>query len=194
MQHQMRLHNKMLIQEVNTRPNLMKTLNSFQANFPFLCPIHCVKSVQIRSFFWSVFSCIQSKYREIRTRKNSVFGHFSRSDMLKWNERTILKASSKPDCCVTRIAYRFVWIWYLQIICKNICIKCFIKNKHSSMNARLTEVVSKVIETDITDPFDDSGIRPHQDIYKKLKTFWMPVLNILFCNKTLNFSWGFPLQ
>ena len=28
----------------------------------------CVKSVQIRSFFWSVFSCI-------RTRKNSVFGH-----------------------------------------------------------------------------------------------------------------------
>ena len=34
---------------------------------------HCVKSVQIRSFFWSVFSCI-------RTRKDSVFGHFSRSE------------------------------------------------------------------------------------------------------------------
>ena len=34
---------------------------------------HCMKSVQIRSFLWSVFSCI-------RTRKNSVFGHFSRSD------------------------------------------------------------------------------------------------------------------
>ena len=31
---------------------------------------YCVKSVQIWSFFWSVFSCI-------RTRKNSVFGHFS---------------------------------------------------------------------------------------------------------------------
>ena len=42
--------------------------------------IHCVKSVRIRSFFWSVFSCIQSEYRKIRTRKNSVFGHFSRSD------------------------------------------------------------------------------------------------------------------
>ena len=25
---------------------------------------------------WSVFSCIQSKYRKIRTRKNSLFGHF----------------------------------------------------------------------------------------------------------------------
>ena len=36
--------------------------------------IHCVKSVQIRSIFWPVFSCI-------RTRKNSVFGHFSRSDL-----------------------------------------------------------------------------------------------------------------
>ena len=45
---------------------------------------HCVKSVQIRSFFWSVFSCTrtkhgdQSEYRKIRTRKNSKFGHFSR--------------------------------------------------------------------------------------------------------------------
>ena len=34
---------------------------------------HCVKSVQIRSYFWSVFSCI-------RTRNKSVFGHFSRSE------------------------------------------------------------------------------------------------------------------
>ena len=39
-----------------------------------------MKSVQVPNFFWSVFSRIQSKYREIRTRKNSVFEHFSRSD------------------------------------------------------------------------------------------------------------------
>ena len=38
-----------------------------------------MKIVQIRSFFWSVFSCIRTDYRKIRTRKNSVFGHFSRS-------------------------------------------------------------------------------------------------------------------
>ena len=44
--------------------------------------LHYVKSVQIRSFFWSVFSCIQSEYRKIRTRKNSVFGHFS-TDYIK---------------------------------------------------------------------------------------------------------------
>ena len=40
---------------------------------------HCVKSVQIRSFFWSIFSCIRTEYRKMRTRKNSIFGHFSRS-------------------------------------------------------------------------------------------------------------------
>ena len=36
---------------------------------------YCVEIVQIRSFFWSVFSVFQ----KIRTRKNSVFGHFSHS-------------------------------------------------------------------------------------------------------------------
>ena len=35
---------------------------------------HCVKNVQIRSYFWSVFSW--TEYRKIRTRNNSVFRHF----------------------------------------------------------------------------------------------------------------------
>ena len=35
---------------------------------------HCVKIVKIQSFFWSAFSCIRTEWREIRTRKNSVFG------------------------------------------------------------------------------------------------------------------------
>ena len=39
-----------------------------------------VKSVQIRIYFWSVFSCIPTEYRKIRIRNNSVFGHFSRND------------------------------------------------------------------------------------------------------------------
>ena len=39
-----------------------------------------MKSAQIRSFFWPVFSYIQSEYRKVQTRKNSVFGHFSRSE------------------------------------------------------------------------------------------------------------------
>ena len=36
-------------------------------------PSHCVKSVQIRSYFWSIFSCIQ-------------FGHFSRSVWFIWRK------------------------------------------------------------------------------------------------------------
>ena len=38
-----------------------------------------VKSVQMRSFFLSVFSRIRTEYRKIQTRKNSVFGHFPRN-------------------------------------------------------------------------------------------------------------------
>ena len=42
--------------------------------------LHCVKSVQIRSYFWSVFSRMRTEYREILcTRNNSIFGHFPRS-------------------------------------------------------------------------------------------------------------------
>ena len=33
------------------------------------CFQHCVKSVRIRTFFWAVFSCIQSEYRKIRNQK-----------------------------------------------------------------------------------------------------------------------------
>ena len=54
-------------------------------DFHICISVHCVKSVQIQSYFWSIFSCngtnlrIQSEYRKIQARNNSVFGHFSRS-------------------------------------------------------------------------------------------------------------------
>ena len=65
---------------------------------------HCVKSVKIWSFFWSVFSCIRTEYKDlrskipysvrikrIRTRKNSVFGRFSLSEWQnKWTTRALL--------------------------------------------------------------------------------------------------------
>ena len=47
---------------------------------------HCVKCVQIRSFFWSVFSRIQSEWGKTRPRKNSVLGHFSSSDSQYYSE------------------------------------------------------------------------------------------------------------
>ena len=71
-------------------PNSNSKIYSVKATI--LVQMHCPKSVQIRSFFLSVFSRIWIEYgeilrispysvrmREIRTRKNSVFGHFSRS-------------------------------------------------------------------------------------------------------------------
>ena len=48
--------------------DLLKKDNSFKIH-------HRVKSVQIRSYFWSVLSCI-------RTRNNSVFAHFSCSALV----------------------------------------------------------------------------------------------------------------
>ena len=60
--------------------------------------MHCVKSVRIRGFFWSVFSRIRTEYGEIlsnsvRMRENtdqkiSEYGHFSRSDGLTQMSKT----------------------------------------------------------------------------------------------------------
>ena len=57
---------------------------------------HFVKSVQIRSYFWSVFCCIRTESRKIRTRNNSVFGHFSRSAYLP--KRKELSALRQAPC------------------------------------------------------------------------------------------------
>ena len=37
---------------------------------------------QIWSFFWSVFSCIRTEYKKIRSRKNSVFEHFKQCEYM----------------------------------------------------------------------------------------------------------------
>ena len=58
----------------------MEIMTSFWFKFLiFWCKysVHCMKSVQIKSHFSSVFSCILTEYRKIRTRNNSLFRHFS---------------------------------------------------------------------------------------------------------------------
>ena len=73
---------------------LRKFLQALQIKETFTF-LHYVKSVQIPSNFWSVFSAlglntkrcevslrIQSKCRKIKTRNYSVFGHFSRCVIL----------------------------------------------------------------------------------------------------------------
>ena len=63
---------------------------------------HCVKSVQIRNFFWSIFFCIWTEYgdllckypysvriQENMDQKNFIFGYFSGSELslrlILWN-------------------------------------------------------------------------------------------------------------
>ena len=70
---------------------------------------HCVKSVQIRSFFWSVLSCI-------RTRKNSIFGHSSRSE-----KNALIYYRIRQIICVKfqNLANFFFQTWMFQITINN---------------------------------------------------------------------------
>ena len=68
--------------ETKIKINFPLSVYLLLSHFIILIHVHCVKTIQIRRFFWSVFSCIWTEYRKIRTRKNSVFGHFLRSAIL----------------------------------------------------------------------------------------------------------------
>ena len=83
---------------------------------------HCVESVRIRSFFWSVSSCIQSEFRKIQARKKSGYGHFSGSAVLGQNLRFwirentyfgIFYAAIRNTCVTTskRTLRKSVRIW-----------------------------------------------------------------------------------
>ena len=76
---------------------------------------HCVKSVQMRSFFRSVFSCIRTEYedllrkspysvriQEIRGRKSSIVGHFYR-----WKFAKFIRKHQKSGSGT----YAFLWIF-----------------------------------------------------------------------------------
>ena len=95
------LHNLNKVQQKTSKISLMFWLVICPATNSSLitpfdsCNLHCVKSIQKQSYFWFVFSCIrieykryfvslriQSECKKIRTRNNSVFGHFSRSAYL----------------------------------------------------------------------------------------------------------------
>ena len=56
------------------------SFNTIDINLFLHLQKHCMKSVQIQSYFWS-------EYKKIRTRNNSVFGHFSRSARNYFNRR-----------------------------------------------------------------------------------------------------------
>ena len=86
--------------------------------------IHCVKSVQILNFSWSVFSRIRTengdfrskspysvRIREVRTRKNSLLGRFSRSDH-SWGNFSFFLSYVFPWS--VRYFFSFL-VWYAQL-------------------------------------------------------------------------------
>ena len=113
-----------------------------------------MKSVQIRSFFWSVFSCIrtdgvnlriQSEYRKIWTRNNSVFGQFSRSaNVDKSYHKSVRLLTNFPKifekCMNSKFSGYFVIIF--------LKIKCGFSNGYNSEDFFLTTVKTfkKVID------------------------------------------------
>ena len=75
---------------------------------------HFVKSVQILSYFWSVFSCIQSECRKMQTRNNSVLGHFSRN---------VLDAFYRRLCLENTTNFKFTYLMVIQLLflASNLC-------------------------------------------------------------------------
>ena len=99
----------------------------------------CVKSVQIQSYFCSVFSCIW-------TRNNSAFGHFSRSGsfskiLLKWiNLHTDSTRTLKHTLKKLHVLILFLTVLLLDsqnifhgaaLLCRLMNV-CFYKLKHDS--------------------------------------------------------------
>ena len=87
---------------------------------------HCVKTVQIRSFFWSVFPIfglhtdiwrvnlhVQSEYRKIQNRKYSVSEHFSRSVQLQQSSQSINR-SAPATCYKNVISFQFFFSFFLR--------------------------------------------------------------------------------
>ena len=89
-------------------------------------PLHCVKSVQIRSIFWSLFYCIRTEYRKIRSRKYSVFGRFSRIAFLgklyfQKNHGSIQKPKKNVHAIIS---------WFIELLAcvpRNVSSNIFLK-------------------------------------------------------------------
>ena len=77
----------------------------------------------MRSFFWSVFSCIRTEYKDLRSKsqysvriqentdeKNSIFGHFSRSVM----ETHILESPRFYRFLLNRNVDQFIFIFFKE--------------------------------------------------------------------------------
>ena len=67
---------------------------------------HCVKSVQLRSFFWFVFSCSRTEYRKIWTRKTLYLDTF---------QAVALKTFKKRPLRLLNVLCTIQEGWYLSV-------------------------------------------------------------------------------
>ena len=153
------------------------------------------ESVQTRSFFSSVFSCIQSEYRKIRTWKNPVLRHFSRS-----NTREIAAMRIHVERVIGLLLDKFTilqGIWQIKMIIKTDDGTC--KLTHiSTIYSKLCDLCSSVIPVGQVSwnskkqPLWNS--QSHVEIYGENHATCNITQNKLFSNISSSFSiWGFYL-
>ena len=106
-----------------------------------------MKSVQIRSFFWSTFPCIRTEHRKIRTRKVSVFGHFSRSVgdcilltfKISRKEVAAFLHYTTPSVLILITTQIVVWFSHMNTHCvKSVQIRSFFWSVFSRIRTRKT--------------------------------------------------------
>ena len=102
----------------------METILQYTTNLKLF---QCVKIVQIRSCFWSLFSCIQSEYRKIRTRKtphletfHSVF--ISRNNVFLRHVYQVLSELYQPEhslSSLTNLFFEEIHVTHGALISRN---------------------------------------------------------------------------
>ena len=97
--------------------------------------IHCVKSVQIRSFLWSLFF-------RIRTWKSSVFEHFSQTVNPKKMSLVKLSLSLSLHC------WSISWVSFLKVI----------RNLDPGKAHRHSMIIIRILKLYCTSVFRHSGL------------------------------------
>ena len=82
-------------------------------------PQHCVKSVQIWSFFWSVFSRIRAEYRDLRSK--SQYSVLTRKNVDQ-KKLCIWTLFTQCQDVVLTPFLMFSWIFQKKLKC---CLLCF---------------------------------------------------------------------
>ena len=102
---------------------------------------HCTKSVQIRSFFWSVFSRIQSECGKIRTRKNSYLDSFHAVRLSQmFLKQASLKTPVKEFICGKFTKTKLHYSHFPRILLQLKKSTCFMNSKFRSIRSTSPEV------------------------------------------------------